>query len=324
MKAAVLHQLGTAPKYGDFADPIAQNEDQLLLTVKAASIKNLDKGRASGAHYASYKQLPEVVGIDGVGVLADGTRVYAAGLTGMIADKALINKNSYVKIPDQVDDATAAALPNAVMGAALALRFRAQVVAGETVLINGATGVTGMLAIQIAKHYGAKKIIATGRNPDSLKKLSALGADEIISLQQTDDDIVKKLKELNATSPIDIVIDYTWGHPAELIFAALKGGGGVHAVTHRVRFVTVGGMAGDQIQVSSAMLRSSAIEILGSGLGSLPKEALQKLYTEVLPEMLQLSADGKLKIDTVTAPMRDVETAWNRHIPTGQRLVIMI
>ncbi len=93
MKAAVLHQLGSLPECEDFPDPIPQNEEQLLITVKAASIKNLDKGRASGKHYASYTHLPAVVGIDGVGILENGTRVYAQGITGMIAEKALIAKN---------------------------------------------------------------------------------------------------------------------------------------------------------------------------------------------------------------------------------------
>jgi NADPH:quinone reductase-like Zn-dependent oxidoreductase len=324
MKAAILHKLGTAPQYGDFPDPIQQSDDQLLITIKAASVKNLDKGRASGAHYASYTNLPVVVGIDGVGLLADGTRVYATGISGMIAEKALINKHNYVKLPDHIDDATAAALPNAVMGAALALRFRAGIRPGEVVLINGATGVTGMVAIQIAKHYGAKRIIATGRNPESLKKLSELGADDILSLKESDEDFTKQLKKINTETPIDIVIDYTWGHPAELILSALKGGGAVLAVTHRVRFVTVGGMAGDNIQLSSGILRSSAIEILGSGLGSLPKEALQKMNSEILPEMFQLAADGKLKIETITMPLKDVESAWNSNIPTGQRLVIVM
>jgi NADPH:quinone reductase-like Zn-dependent oxidoreductase len=324
MKAAILHKLGTAPQYGDFPDPIQQSDDQLLITIKAASVKNLDKGRASGAHYASYTNLPVVVGIDGVGLLADGTRVYATGISGMIAEKALINKHNYVKLPDHIDDATAAALPNAVMGAALALRFRAGIRPGEVVLINGATGVTGMVAIQIAKHYGAKRIIATGRNPESLKKLSELGADDILSLKESDEDFTKQLKKINTETPIDIVIDYTWGHPAELILSALKGGGAVLAVTHRVRFVTVGGMAGDNIQLSSGILRSSAIEILGSGLGSLPKEALQKMNSEILPEMFQLAADGKLKIETITMPLKDVESAWNSNMPTGQRLVIVM
>src|ERR1700694_607844 len=100
MKAAVLHQLGKAPKYEDFPEPVANKEDQILINVKAASVKNLDKGRASGAHYASHKNLPEVVGVDGVGVLEDGARVYATGITGMLAQKALINKNKYTLLPD--------------------------------------------------------------------------------------------------------------------------------------------------------------------------------------------------------------------------------
>src|SRR5205085_10827093 len=82
MKAAVLHQLGQAPKYENFEEPVAHNEHHILMTVKAAALKNLDKGRASGHHYASYKHLPVVVGTDGVGVLENGTRVYAAGITG--------------------------------------------------------------------------------------------------------------------------------------------------------------------------------------------------------------------------------------------------
>jgi NADPH:quinone reductase-like Zn-dependent oxidoreductase len=323
MKAAVLHQLGEAPRYEDFQEPVPQNEQQLLMTVKAASVKNIDKGRASGGHYAAHKNLPEVVGIDGAGVLADGTRVYSTGITGMIAEKALINKNSYTVIPAAVDDVTAAALPNAVMGAALALKYRAEIKAGDTVLINGATGVTGQVAVQIAKYYGAKKIIATGRNPESLNLLLELGADEVISLKDDDEKIIKRLKEVHHATPINSVIDYTWGHPAELILNALKGGG-LHNVTSKVRFVTVGSMAGEQIQLSSGLLRSSAIEILGSGFGSIPAEVMQKLPHEVLPEMLQLAAEGKLKIETVTAPLKDIETAWKSHVPAGKRLVIVM
>jgi NADPH:quinone reductase-like Zn-dependent oxidoreductase len=322
MKAAILYQLGQAPQYGDFAEPVAQNDNELLLTVKAVAVKNLDKGIASGAHYSSNTvQQPKVVGIDGVGVLADGTRVYGFGIGGVMAEKALINKKMTVKLPSGIDDVTAAALPNAVMGAAAALRFRAEVKPGETVLINGATGVTGMLAVQIAKHYGAKKVIATGRNAEQLELLLQLGADEIISLKQDDEQIISKLKEIRSTSPIDVVIDYLWGHPAELIFAALQGKG---AVTHKLRYVTVGGMAGDKIQLSSGTLRSADIEISGSGLGSLPAEAMQLLFTEVLPEMMQLAADGKLKIETVTAELKDIETAWNMEVAGGKRLVIVV
>lgn len=323
MKAAILHALGETPKYGDFAEPVAQNSEQLLITVKAASVKNLDKGIASGGHYSSntHSFKPTVVGVDGAGILEDGTRVYAPGITGMIAEKALIDKGRIVKLPANIDYITAAALPNAVLGAAAALRYRADIQPGQTVLINGATGVTGMVAVQIAKYYGAAKIIVTGRNSSALEKLLELGADEIISLKQDDEQIIKALQESHRLSPVDAVIDYLWGHPAELILAALQGKGNA---THKVRFITVGGMAGDKIQLSSGTLRSSDIEISGSGFGSLPAEALQQLFKEVLPEMFGLAANGKLKIETVTAELKDIETAWNQEIPSGKRLVITL
>src|ERR1051326_3608559 len=104
----------------------------------------------------------------------------------MIAEKAIVERDRMIKLPDSIDDITAAALPNAVAGSAMALLFRAGMKKGETVLINGATGFTGKIAIQVAKHYGAKKIIATGRNEQSLRSLLALGADEIITVEQDD------------------------------------------------------------------------------------------------------------------------------------------
>jgi NADPH:quinone reductase-like Zn-dependent oxidoreductase len=321
MKAAVLHQLGQAPQYEDFPDPVPHNADEVVLAVKAAAVKNLDKLRAGGSHYASYTQLPVVVGIDGVGELEDGTRVYAAGVTGMIAQKALIRKGQYVIVPAGVDDSTAAALPNAGMGAAMALLSRAGLNKGETVLINGATGVTGRLAVQLARHYGASAILATGRNPRSLEQLTALGAAEVLSLQEEDSAFVQKIRDLHQRSPINVVIDYLWGHPAELILQALKGSG---AFTPRVRFVTVGSMAGENITLPSGILRSSAIELLGSGIGSLSKTEMEYYYSRVLPEMFRLAAAGDLQLPTETAPLRDIAAVWQKPIDAGKRLVIKI
>src|SRR6187549_1045226 len=110
MKAAVLNTFGAAPVYQDSPDPIPQNADQILLNVKAASVKNIDKLRAGGNHYASHKELPAVVGLDGVGVLENGKRVYAQGITGMIAEKALIANNRFTVLPDNIDNIVAAAL----------------------------------------------------------------------------------------------------------------------------------------------------------------------------------------------------------------------
>ena len=122
MKAAILEKFGESPKYKDFPDPEIQNDEQLLLHVKAASVKNLDKLRASGNHYASHTELPAVVGTDGVGILEDGTRVYAQGITGMMAEKAIVHKNKYTLIPENLDFNIAAALANAVLGATISLK----------------------------------------------------------------------------------------------------------------------------------------------------------------------------------------------------------
>jgi NADPH:quinone reductase-like Zn-dependent oxidoreductase len=324
MKAAVVFQKGELPKYvEDLPEPKAQNENELLISVKASAVKNLDKMRASGKHYSTEneKWTPKVVGSDGVGVLADGTRVYGVATSGMIAETASIQKNMMVKLPAGIDDATAAALPNAVMGSALALRFRAGLLKGETVLINGATGVTGKISVQIAKYYGAKKVIATGRNDQSLQELIGLGADEIISLRQDDDRLVSQIKSTHRQTPVDIVIDYLWGHSAELILSSLKGD---TTISHRTRFVTVGGMAGDNITLSSSILRSTDIHISGSGLGTWTRGEVGALIAEILPEMFQLAADGKLKIDTVSVALENIEKVWNMNIEGGKRLVILM
>ena len=324
MKAAVVFQKGEMPKYvEDFAEPKVQNENELLISVTASAIKNLDKMRASGKHYSTgnLEWKPQIVGGDGVGLLADGTRVYGIGVSGMIAEKAIIEKNRMVKLPENIDNATAAALPNAVMGSAVALLFRAKLQKGETVLVNGATGVTGKIAVQLAKQYGAKKVIATGRNEQSLKELLLLGADEIISLKQDDGAFVSQLKIIHGQNPIDVILDYLWGQSAELILSAIKGNGGF---SHRTRFVTIGGVTGDTITLSSSILRGTDIQILGSGLGTWTREEIKLLITKILPEAFQLSADGLLKIETVNIPINDIEKAWTMNIEGGKRLVVLL
>ncbi|MEP6749865.1 MAG: zinc-binding alcohol dehydrogenase family protein [Bacteroidota bacterium] len=323
MKAAVVYQRGEMPQYTEFPEPVLKNEDEILISVKAAAIKHFDKGRANGKHYAAEndRQNAIVIGGDGVGLLADGTRVYALGVSGMIAEKAVIEKSRMIKLPAGIDDATAAALPNAVAGSAMALRFRAAMKPGETVLINGATGFTGKIAVQIAKHYGAKKIIVTGRNEQILQALLALGADEIISIKQADEQFISQLKELHNKTPIDVIIDYLWGHTAELILSSLKGKG---SFTHKVRFVSIGSVTGDKIQLSAEILRSVDLQLSGSGLGSWTKNEMQQLFSEILPEMFQLAADNKLKVETIEANLADIENLWNMEVSDGKRLVITI
>ena len=206
------------------------------------------------------------MGGDGVGLLPNGTRVFALGTGGMLAERAVVAKNRLVPVPAALGDAPAAALPNAVAGAAMALRFRAGLHPGETVLINGATGVTGRVAVQLAKLYGARKVIATGRNPASLQALLELGADEIISLEQPLPQLSAQLRALHAESPLDVIIDYLWGSSAELLLDVVKGSG---SFTHRTRFVSVGSMLGDTVQLSTRGTAQHRYTPVGLGPGQL-------------------------------------------------------
>jgi NADPH:quinone reductase-like Zn-dependent oxidoreductase len=323
MKAAVMYQKGELPQYVDFPEPITQNNDEVLITVKAVALKHFDKGRATGKHYSSDapKEGGRVIGGDGVCILEDGTRVYGMGVSGMMAEKATIEKDKIVKLPAGVSDATAAALANAVIGAAMGLRFKADIQPGDVVLINGATGFTGRVAVQIAKHYGARKVIATGRNEQSLQDLLDLGADEIISVKQDDEPFIAQLKDIHTNSPIDVIIDYLWGHTAEMILASLMGKG---SFTHKTRFVSIGSMTGDLIQLSAANMRSVNLQLTGSGLGSWSKDEVRKLFVEILPEMFQLAADGKLKVETIEVKLEDIADLWDLDVPDGQRLVVTI
>ena len=313
----------------DVPEPVPQNDKEVLVTVKAVAIKHLDKSRASGKHYSSDAQFSNaasgengrVIGGDGVCLLEDGTRVYGMGITGMLAEKAIIDKHRIVVLPEGLDDAIAAALPNAVIGAAMALRFKADIQPGDVVLINGATGFTGRVAVQIARHYGAKKIIVTGRNPVSLNELLTLGADEIVPVTLNDEDFKTRLTDIHAQTPIDIIIDYLWGHSAEMILTCLKGNG---SFTNRVRYVSVGSITGDLIQLSAANLRSVDLQLSGSGLGAWSRAQVGRLFSEILPEMFSLAAAGRLKVQTSTMELADIAAIWNLEVPDGRRLVVTI
>jgi len=316
MKAAVLVQEGTFPKYADFPNPVPENDEQVLITVKAAPITPFEIHKASGNHYTHYGHFPVVVGTDGVGVLEDGRLIYAVGISGMMGEKALVRKNAWTVLPDNIDLAVAAALPNALMGSGAALIHRAKIEPGQTILINGATGLTGKMSVQLARFYRAARIIATGRNPESLAQLKALGATDVVSINQGDAPFIQQIKEIHKQTPVDIVIDYLWGHPTEMILAAFQ-----HAPYHIVRLVTVGQMAGADIALPSAFLRGFPVELIGSGIGSLSGDQLADYMKNTLPEMFKLASGGKLTVDVETIPLAEVESAWEK---SGKRVVVLM
>ena len=320
MKAAVLHTLGTPPRFEDFPEPQA-GENEVIVRVKAASLKNIDKAMARGSHYDSHRALPVICGIDGVGVLDDGTRVYCGRCRppyGMMAELTVVARAWCLPVPEGVDDHTAAALPNPALSSWLPLVWRAKLKPGETVLILGATGVSGKLAIQIAKHLGAGRVVAAGRNEHILKTLPDLGADAIITLDQADQELTTDFIREASRKHFDIVLDYVWGHPTEVLLDALTGRD-VMAESDTLRLIEIGEMAGATISLSAAALRSSGIEIYGSGGGSIPHTAI----FEAFPQVWALAARGELRMDTEPVPLAEIENAWQRNDVPGRRLVII-
>jgi NADPH:quinone reductase-like Zn-dependent oxidoreductase len=305
MKAAIVVEAGKTPIYGDFEEPVAKT-GEVRVTVSAAALSTVVKSRASGAHYSSSGELPFVVGIDGVGRFDDGRRVYFAlprAPFGSMSEKTVIRPSQCVTLPDDLDDVTAAAIANPGMSAWAAFKERAKLTAGETVLINGATGTAGRLAVQIAKYLGARKVVATGRNVEALKALSRLGADVTIPLGDAGDAFEDALKEQFGGDGIDVVLDYLWGSSAErVLIAGAKAGR--DAVP--IRFVHIGAVSASNITLPGAALRSSAITLMGSGIGSIPLDRIM----QSIDELMQATLPGGFEIATRTFPLSEVERVW--------------
>jgi NADPH:quinone reductase-like Zn-dependent oxidoreductase len=304
MKAAIVLHPNQPPVYADFETPVAAPGENSV-TVTAAALSQVVRSRASGAHYSFSGKYPFVVGVDGVGRLDDGCRVYFAlpeAPYGSMAEKAVIKASHCLALPENLDDITAAAIANPGMSSWAAFKERAKLIAGETVLVNGATGTAGRLAVQIAKYLGAGKVIATGRNVEVLNSLLALGADVTIPLA-TDVEVLENALKKQFVNRVDIVIDYLWGQSAErLLLAAAQ------AVEDAVpiRFIQVGAIGGGTLNLPSAFLRSTAIELKGSGIGSIPPDRLMK----AVDELLQATVSGGFTIATRAIPLSAVEEVW--------------
>ena len=321
MNAAVLHTINQPPHFDQFPEPIAE-ENEVIVHVRAAALKPIDKQLASGSHYAAYRNLPVVYGMDGVGYLDDGTRVFFGGPRppyGSMAERTVVSRSRCFPIPDNVNDDVAAAVVNPGLSAWGALVWRAQLTTGETVLILGATGVTGKLAIQTAKLLGAGRVIAAGRNEKILNTLHALGADTIIHLDKSGQDLTEAFVREAGESGFDVIIDYLWGPTTEALLAAIARGD-LKPASSRVRLVEVGESAGPTISLPAAVLRSSRLEIFGAGSGSAPTSP--EIWVEAVRGLMSNVASGALRIDTERVPLAEVENAWHRE-QHGRRAVII-
>jgi NADPH2:quinone reductase len=319
MKAAVLRELGIAPRCEEFAEPVA-GEGEALVRVRASSLKAVDRQLASGAHYASPRELPVICGTDGVGELEDRTRVFFGGPRrpfGAMAERTVAPRAFCFPVPSSIDDLTAAALPNPGVSAWLSLTHRAKLAAGETVLILGATGVTGQLAVQIAKLLGAKRVIGGGRNARALEKLRVLGADATIQLEQSAESLKEGFAREAGEAGFDVIIDYVWGRPTETLLAAITKSE-FAVVSKETRLVQVGESAGATIALPAAVLRSTALTILGTA--GIPS---REVLVDAMRQVMERGARAELRIETERVPLTEIEQAWRRKEEGGRRMVVI-
>lgn len=314
MYAAVVTAFDRPPTYREFPRPVPQTPDEVLVDVIASGLHPRVRAQADGSHYTSSGELPLVPGIDGVGRSPDGMLRYFVlpdTTMGAMAEQTVIDQRRSIALPEGADPVVVAAAVNPVMSSWIALRQRTHFEPGQTVLILGATGSSGRVAIQVAKHFGAGHIIGAGRDPKRLSKLGGLGADTIVRL-----DNASAVGDLApAVRDVDVVIDYLWGPlTADLMgrIAATRTDPG-----KPLTWIEVGSVAGPSADIPSAALRAVRLQIVGSGQGSVPTRG----FLSEMPSLIREISSGTFDIDTRAVPLAKVETAWN-DTATHQRVVL--
>ena len=303
MKAAIVSALGDAPSYGEFREP-EPGDGEIVVTVHAAPLSPIVKSLVAGTHYASGKCGDFVPGVDGVGTDPAGKRVYflfPKAPFGSMAEKALALQSMVAPVPDALSDEQAAAITTAGLASWIALSRRARLQKGDTVLVNGATGAAGGMAIQTARYFGASKVIAVGR---SRVKLERLDADVKIAL---DDDADRSLRD-QFDRGVNVVLDFVWGEPARRVLRAATKDRGAKTGEARLRFVQLGTVAGDEIQLRGDMLRSTGLELVGSGIGSV---SVNELLTGA-GELLAAAPAAGFRAPFESLPLSAVTDAWNQ------------
>jgi NADPH:quinone reductase-like Zn-dependent oxidoreductase len=315
MHAAVVTAFDTLPTYREIPTPTPQTPDEILVDVIAAGLHPRVRSQADGSHYTSSGDLPLVPGIDGVGRAPDGTLRYFVlpdTTMGAMAEQTVIDQRRSFALAHDTDPILVAAAMNPVMSSWIALRRRIHFEPGQTVLVLGATGSSGRMAVEVAKHLGASYVIGAGRDPQRLASLTELGADATVRL----DDTAAAVRDLaQAARDVDVVIDYLWGPLTADAMAAI--------VVERsdpekpLTWIEIGSVAGAVAAIPSAALRAARLQIVGSGQGSVPTR-------DILAELPAIAAEiatGAFRIDVRPVPLADVTAAWNDTGST-QRIVI--
>jgi NADPH:quinone reductase-like Zn-dependent oxidoreductase len=312
MHAAVVRSFDQPPAYESVEPPEASGEDELVVDVLAAGLHPRVRSSADGSHYTSDGELPLIPGIDGVGRTADGELLYFVlpdTTRGSMAERTLVDRRRSVRLPGDCDVASIAAAMNPGMSSWIALRARIAIRPGQRVLVLGATGNAGRMAVEIARHLGAGEVIAAGRDATRLAALADRGADVAVAL---DDDGLG-----DAAGDVDIVLDYLWGAPAAAAIRTL--------VTHRhdrsrpLDWIQIGAVADRDLTLPSTALRAANLRIMGSGQGSVSTGAI----VAELPALAAEITAGAFTVDATALPLSEVRAAWTAPTTSDRRLVLI-
>jgi NADPH:quinone reductase-like Zn-dependent oxidoreductase len=318
MQAAVILSYQEPPHVEQFPEPTPR-DGEVLVHVLAAALNPSTRAMASGDHYARPAGLPTICGVDGVGRLDDGRRVFFGGPRppyGSFSSLTVVSRPRAWEIPDGLDDVTAAALPNAALSSWLPLVSTAGFKPGDSVLVLGATGIAGKLAVQIARLLGAGRIVAAGRNSKILEKLPALGADATIKLDDSGGDAGEAFVREAGDSGYQVILDYLWGEPTHTLVSALESAE-IRYDMGGPRLVQIGNSAGPIARLAAQSIRSANLTIVGGGFP--PPE----VFVSTFRQLMESAAAGKITVDTEAVPLVQFPTAWNRGDQDGRRIVIV-
>jgi NADPH:quinone reductase-like Zn-dependent oxidoreductase len=309
MRAAVVNDYGV-PTPGEFADPQA-GPGQAVLDVLAAGVNPVDIAISAGTFYGGRPPLPFVCGREGVGML-DGRRVYFDAPVppfGSMAERTVLDPASVYPIPDELEDGVGVAIGIAGLAAWLALIWRAQLQPDEHVLVLGASGVVGQIAVQVARLHGAGRVVAAARSQAGLDRALELGADAGVRLDDSEG-LPAALADA-ALDRIDVVVDPVFGKP---FVAALK------AASFGARLVHLGQAAESEALVPSAALRAKALTILGHTNFSAPPEVKREGYDR----LATAAAARELEVEVDPLPLEKVEEAWRRMGAGPRRKIVLV
>ena len=291
MRAAVISERGAPPVVGEFREP-DPCEGAVLIDVDTAGLGGWD---VLGA-YRLGVEYPCVIRGEGVGRTADGRRVYFGERSvlpfGAWAERTLVPTEEVWDVPDNVDDRTAISMGIAATGAIVPLE-QARIQKGENVLILGATGTLGQIALQLARHLGAGRVVGAARSEEALQRLSARGiADAVVRLGGSDD--VAALKDAS-NGGFDVVLDLVCGPP---LLTALK------ATRWGARIITIGTGAGRQINLDIADLLFRTLSCIGTG--QRPPADRRAIWER----LLMIAREQKISVDYADYPFEQAAAAW--------------